>query len=109
MRSLLLFVALASLAAGCTASSAPGPRCTSPAPLYGQFDPRAPDYIVMYRDGVSSSEETARLDAVYGFTPTYVWTAVAGFAANLDDDVRDMLRCESSVKLVEHDAVVHLD
>src|SRR5262249_5348233 len=105
MRIPLLLGALAWSAIACTEGvapgsstpSPPGPHCASPAPLYGMFDPRAPLYMVMYHDGVNPNDETARLEGVYGFTPKSVWTAVPGFAASLDDAVRDMMRCEPSV------------
>ena len=91
----------------CT-SSPPEPSCADPAPLTGTFDPQAPDYIVLFHDGVDPAAETARLEAAYEFTARHVYTVVLdGFSAMLDDDVRDLLRCEPTVKSVSHDAVVH--
>lgn len=78
--------------------------CANPAPLYGEFDPNAPDYDVVFHDGIDPIAETDRLAAVYGFTPTSVHTFVPVFFAPLTDDVRDRLRCEPSVQLIEYNA-----
>ena len=87
------------------------PSCSSPAPLYGQPDTGAPDmYLVMFEDGVNAAATASQLAALYGFQTTFVYEhAVLGFAATMDKDVVAGLRCESSVKYVEHDMVIHLD
>ena len=106
MRALVLVVALAWSLVAC-ASSPSGPSCADPAPLTGKFDPRAPDYIVLFHDGVDSVAETARLEQAYGFTASRVFTTdLDGFTANLNDDIRDSLRCEPTVQFVEHDGLV---
>jgi hypothetical protein len=84
------------------------PACSDPAPLLGKFDPRAPGYIVVYNDGVDARLETARLAAAYGFVPTHVFEfAIRGFGAELTPEVVAGLRCEATIHIVEHDAVVH--
>jgi hypothetical protein len=111
MRNLLVFVALAwPLVIACAdVTPTSEPRCSTPAPLYGTFDSRAPGYLVMFRDGVNAQEEVARLERVYGFSPTSVWTSVPGFAASLDADVRETLRCELSVAYVEYNAIITIE
>lgn len=93
-------------AAGCREVAAPdSARCADPAPLLGQFDPTAPGFIVVYRDGVDAAAETSRLAGKYDFTPTSVYTsALHGFAARLPSAAVAGVRCERSVAYVEHDA-----
>jgi hypothetical protein len=110
MRSFLVFMALVSLVSACADSPSTSAPCSNPAPLYGEFDPRAPDYMVKLRDGVNVDDEVARLEQLYGFSATSVFRfSINGFAAEFDDDVREMLRCESSVEWVEHDAIIVAD
>lgn len=60
---------LAVLTAGCqegiTSPDAPfallQSSCLSPAPVLGQFDPRAPGFIVVFDSGVDASAEALRL------------------------------------------------
>jgi len=105
MRALVLVAALAWSLVACASPS--GPSCADPAPLTGTFDPRVPDYFVVFHDGVDSAAETARLEQAYGFTASRVLTgALNGFTANLNDDLRDSLRCEPTVQYVSHDALV---
>jgi hypothetical protein len=101
MRRLVVVAALAWPLAACSSNPSSGPSCTDPAPLAGTFDPRAPGYIVQFHDGVDATAETARLEGAYGFTAAAGYTsALDGFAANLDDDVRDSLRCESTSETI---------
>ena len=75
--------------------------------VQGTFDPRAPGYIVLYKEGVPVQATTAELAAKYGFTPKYVWeAALQGFAAPLSDAAVQGLRCESVIKHIEHDQIV---
>ena len=87
------------------ACGAPVPFCACPAPLYGKFDSWFEDFIVVFRDGVNVTRETARLEQVYNFRATTVMssTQIRGFSAVFDDEVRDRLRCETSVDHVSYD------
>lgn len=86
---------------------APEPPCADSAPLLGTYDPAAPGYLVLFHDSVDAAAEAARLAGKYGFTTTDVWTTgVKGFAALLSPGIVAVLRCESSVVLIEHDGVV---
>jgi hypothetical protein len=117
MRTLLLTTAAMCLAAaGCTAAAPPSDpssmssspveaSCAHPVPLSGTLDARAPGYIVVFRAGVKTSAEAARLASVYGIASMDVLTLIPAFSADLDDDVRDRLRCEPSVSYVEHNSV----
>lgn len=107
---LVMFVGVV---AGCGESAlAPDPNvmappCVAPAPLGGEFDPRAPHFIVVYKDGIESSDETPRLAERYGFTPRFVYTyALEGFSAALEPEVLAAIRCEPSVQYVEYDGFV---
>jgi hypothetical protein len=104
-----LWLALA-CAAGCRgAGGSLAPRCVSPAPLLGKFDPAAPGYIVLFRDQVDPVAETQRLATRYSFTPRYVYTAaLKGFAADLQPPVAAALQCEPSVASLEYDAAGHV-
>ena len=77
--------------------------CASPAPLQGTPDPRTPAYIVVYKEGVDAAAETQRLATALGFTPTFVYASLPGFAAALGDSALRAVRCAASVRYVEHD------
>jgi hypothetical protein len=101
--SSLLFLSLS-----CQNSTGLGTQlsCLQPAPLFGQANPAAPGYIVVFRSAVDPVAETARLAARYGFTPTHVYTAaLLGFSADLTSPTVARVRCEPSVSYVEHDGV----
>jgi hypothetical protein len=117
MRTLLLTTAAVCLAAaGCTANDAPSDpssmstspveaSCAHPVPLSGTLDARAPGYIVVFRAGVKTSAEAARIASVYGITSMDVLSLIPAFSATLDDDTRDRLRCEPSVSYIEYNSV----
>ena len=81
------------------------PLCSNSAPLLGEPDPRAPRFIVYFNAGVDPDQETARLAGAYGFTPTYIYHLVPGFAAVLAPEIVARLRCESSVREIHYDAI----
>ncbi|HVO36122.1 MAG TPA: hypothetical protein VMT21_11180 [Gemmatimonadales bacterium] len=88
----------------------PRAPCADSAGLDGAPDPRAPGYIVMYYRSVDSPTETARLAALYHFTPHFVWThAIEGFAADLLPTTVSLVRCDTLVELIEYNAVVAFD
>ena len=108
---------LAVLSVGCqqgiTSPDAPfallQPSCLSPAPVLGQFDPRAPGFIVVFDSGVDASAEAPRLGALYGFTSRHVYThALQGFSAELTPPILAAIRCETSVNYASFDARVTL-
>jgi hypothetical protein len=113
LRPALVATALAgSLITGCAAddpSTPPAPACDAPAPLTGRFDARAPDYFVVYRDGVDTAAETDRLSRQYGLTPLIVYQVIPAFVASFSDEVREQLRCEPSVSYLEYDGIVSGD
>lgn len=81
--------------------------CAQPAPLLGTADPAAPGFIVRYHDSVNAVSETDRLANKYGLTPSHVYTsALQGFSAVLAPETVASLRCEGSILIIEHDAVV---
>jgi hypothetical protein len=96
---------------GCTdkPSIQPVAQCDNPAPLRGQLDPRAPEYLITFHDSVNAAAETDRLARVYEITPAFVYTSIPAFAASLSDEVREELRCEPSVQYVDYGAIVGID
>lgn len=106
---------LAVLSVGCqqgiTSPDAPfallQPSCLNPAPVLGQFDARAPGFIVVFDSGVDASAEAARLAGLYRFTPRYVYTsALQGFSAELTPATLAAIRCETSVDYAAFDTRV---
>ncbi len=89
------------------ASRVVAPACTNPAPLVGQFNPRAPLLLVIFRDGVAADAEISDLTAKFAFTPVLRWPF--GFAALLTPEALAGVRCEASVRLVEHDGLLTID
>ena len=109
-RAVTVFLPLLAACAGSTGLAADAslavPRCSGPAPLLGEYDPAAPGYIVVFRDGVSGRAETARLASRYGFEPVHVYEfALSGFSADLPARTLLALRCESTVRYIEHDGI----
>lgn len=118
MRKITCALALAVLvSAGCE-TSATEPlidpanlklACTSPAPLVGSFDPRAPGYLVLLRSDVDVSSTVEALADKYGFEAGAIWEhALRGFFAVVPDETVRALRCEAAVQLIEHNAVVSI-
>lgn len=118
-RSLVVLLGPALLGLACADPAAPSrivpeplvvtPPCASPAPLLGQFDPGAPDYIVVFHDTVDAQTETAQLATQYSFTPSHVYVAaLRGFSAALPPATVADLRCETSVAYLEYDQVFYL-
>ena len=109
--SVAILLVTVGVAVGCRGPDPSAPAiglCAHAAPLLGKYDPRAPDYIVVYIDFVDSIAETDRLAALYDFIPKYVWpVGLRGFVAELMPAVVEELRCESRVKSVSHDMFVH--
>lgn len=102
----LILVSLAASAGLSTASRAQRPACPALAPLAGRPHPAAPGYIVVYHDSVDALAETARLAGRYDVSPRHLYrTAPPGFSAELEPEVLQALRCEPSVKWVEHNGV----
>jgi hypothetical protein len=83
--------------------------CESPAPLEGAPDPRAPGFVVVFRDGTPVEAAVARLTGHYAFRTKHVYTsALLGFAADLTPVQLAGVRCEPEVKYVAYDGVAHI-
>jgi hypothetical protein len=64
----------------------------------------------VFKSGVQVREETGRLAAAHGFEPRHVYeSALQGFSATLTPEVVASIRCEPSVKYVEHAGVVSIN
>lgn len=115
-RALLLLLALSAAACG-TNPAGPDPRfaitpsCSRPAPLHGEPDSRIPDhYIVVFKDGVNAPATASTLAERYGFQTRFVWEhALLGFSAVMSKEAVAGVRCESSIKYIEFDAVITID
>jgi hypothetical protein len=67
------------------------PPCVNPAPVLGQFNARAPGFVVVFQGGVEASGEARRLAGLYRFTPQNVFThALQGFSAQLIRSARPL-------------------
>ena len=88
--------------AGCERSTAPLKTCVE---VKGDFNPAAPGFIVSYQTGVDPVATTARLEAKYAFSASYVYTALPGFAAQLSNAGLSGVRCEPAVASVSHDVI----
>ena len=83
------------------------PTCESPAPLLRTPDPRAPGYIVVFKDGTDVDRAVAELAGRYGFRTKYVYRGgPLGFAAEMTGAQVAGVRCASTVRYVDHDAVM---
>lgn len=81
--------------------------CESPAPLSGKLDPDAPGYIVVFNENIDTTTEVNRLINIYEIQVGYIYgTVLNGFFAEMTDDTREKLRCESSVDYIEYNGLV---
>ena len=86
------------------------PQCSEPASLtVARPGTEAKGWIVLLQDETPSSYVTNVLAPRYGFTPDMVYEAVPGFAAELTAQQIASLRCESSVLLLEQNAMVPVE
>lgn len=104
MRLLMSVFAIGILVSSCR-SATESAGCVA---VQGQFDPRAPAFIIEYKMGTDPIATTAMLSAKYSFAANQLYTAPPGFAAELSTAAVNGIRCEPSVKLIEHDAVMTL-
>lgn len=114
-RTAALLLLLASAACG---SDPSGPdvqlatgECGAPAPLTGSAHPALPNaYIVVFKDGTDARAASNAIAARYGFQTRFIYEhALPGFAAVMDPVALASVRCESSVKYVEHDMLITID
>ena len=83
----------------------PAPPVASCVAVTGVFDPGAPGFIVVFKDGTNVDATLALLTAKYGFTPTHIYrAALLGFSARLTDSQLQGLRCEDVVKSITYNA-----
>jgi hypothetical protein len=105
MRLLMSVFAIGVLVSACHSATEPTGACVA---VLGQFDPRAPDFIIEYKTGTDPIATTSMLSAKYFFTAKFLYTAPPGFAADLSAAAVKGLQCEPAVKLIEHDAIMTL-
>jgi hypothetical protein len=111
LRSLLSVPALLATLAlvGCTAEPADEGNefqpCSDPAPLLGEPDANAPGYIVVFEEGVDSSDEAARLADEYPIEVTSVYEfALLGFHGLMSEETVQQLRCEPTIAHISHNS-----
>jgi len=89
-------------------SSTVAPQCAEPASLNVARPGVEPDegWIVLLQPDTPADYIANVLPARYGYTPTMVYDAIPGFAAELTPQQIASLRCESTVLMVEQNVVV---
>jgi hypothetical protein len=89
--------------------TSPEITCEHPAPLYNAVNPIPRQYVVRIRDefdvGATANELAGRYDMshVRVLTPVY-----HGFAAEMDKEVAEALRCETAVREIWEDSEILL-
>lgn len=91
--------------------STPPARRTTPIKIGGKADPRAPRVIVLFENEVDAPKEQARLEQLYGFKSSHVYSmpTFKGFAAVIPAAALEKIRWEPSIKTIEYDGVVGLN
>lgn len=102
----ILFVGLLFIGCSQDSNNDGNKYCDSPAPLDGQKNPDAPGYIVFLKDNVSVVNEVNRLVSVYEIQVGAIYDSLSGFFAEMNDDTREKLRCETSVESMHYNDVV---
>jgi hypothetical protein len=105
MRLLMSLFAIGIAVSACHGTTEPANACVA---VGGQADPRAPLFIIEYKAGTDPVATTAMLGTKYSFSAKNLYTAPPGFAAELSTAAVQGLRCEPSVRLIEHDGFVTL-
>ena len=107
-KATLLGVTILALLPGCREPAAPDRPLCRPTPSTRAPEPGSGGqytdgrYIVVYRDGVDATIETARLSAKYGFVPVYVYNAaLLGFSADLPAATVAAVVAEPTVKYAQ--------
>jgi hypothetical protein len=100
--SAAIFISLATIAAGCAASS-PTVMCKNPASIEGKWDAAAPGYIVAVRKDKDLDTVVARLARIYHLKPFLLRTTHGFILPELNDAVLQQLRCERDVEYISHD------
>jgi hypothetical protein len=81
-------------------------RCAHPAKLEGHFDAKAPNLIVVFRDGFEPYATTGMLAQKYHLTVSWIFAhALHGFAiSDIDVSMIPQLQCEPSIDSLSFDA-----
>jgi inhibitor of cysteine peptidase len=105
--SVTLTIEVQAAEAGKGEGAAPPAKRAKPVPINGRADPRAPGYIVLLENDVDAKAEVARLEKLYGFTHTHLYSmqGFKGFAAVMPEASIEGLRWEPTVKSIEHDGM----
>ena len=107
----LLVLLLSVLILGCgfdlSISSSGNGYCTDPAPVNGQYDPLAPGYIVVFRDGTAVADEVNRLNNIYDLRVGALYqNTLLGFFVEMANITLEKLRCEPSILYIEYNGSV---
>lgn len=105
--SVFVLLPLGALLMGCNENSleTKTTSCENPAPLNGNEGPDSPGYIVHFKEGVVTLDEVNRLQSSYALEVWVVYDHLNGFAAGMNDDTREKLRCESSIASIHFNSV----
>lgn len=109
LNSLILSVLIILSACDQKPAAQGGSYCGNPAPLKGQFDPKAPGYIIVFKDDVNVAAEVERLKRNFEIQVGHIFdSALNGFSATMTDDTREKLRCETSINYIQYDSSITL-
>ncbi len=82
-------------------------KCSDPAVLEGEWDPRAPDiYFVRIADGLNLELVVADFEADLGIEVRHTFHLISSFSATMNPVQREVLRCDERVTRLVHEAVI---
>lgn len=86
------------------------PTCKNPAPLKGKWDPQAPGYIIVYKNGLADpAKATANIASKHGLTVDHDLASVGMFfTRKMTPQQLAKLRCESQIAFIEYDSSVSI-
>ena len=93
-----------------TTAEAVEPSCVHPVPVHGEWDDKAPGYIVAYTSDVADpNAKTLELSRRLGFKVGEQFKSIrAFFTPALSAESLARLRCEPGIRYIEHNAVTRL-
>ena len=95
------------IAAGCHDSTSQGNGyCEFPIEVSGEFDPRAPGFVILFFEEIDLDSELMRFVQVYeNLEVGSVFDSLNGFFALMDDDTLERIRCEPAIETISRDAI----
>jgi hypothetical protein len=110
----LLFLGVCANAFPDSPSASPAGRlpkalpCSRPVKVEGEFNPRLPNLLITFKDGIDPTAAAERLARKYRFKIGAIWTALGGFfIRNIDVKIVPLLQCEPTINLMSFDVESH--